>query len=127
MKCESNWDVPRWDEFKQTLPVEFRDNKKVLEQVKSSFHREVETMMNFVTDLRKSGKSYHAYFGSFYERPENAQIVAHFSVKDLTKPDNPNQVNWHLQNTSQWVYAGALVVDKDAVERGDERVVSLHH
>ena len=38
------------------------------------------------------------------------QIVINFAVSDMQKLEKP-ELNWHLQNTSQWVYAGALVYD----------------
>ena len=44
---------------------------------------------------------------SFSER----QCTIHFSVSDLAIPKE-NKFNWHLQNTSQWLYAGAIVYDK---------------
>jgi hypothetical protein len=52
---------------------------------------------------------------------QGRQWIAGFAVKDLGIADDPNKVNWHMQNTSQWVYAGAMVYD----ER-DGRV-SCHH
>ena len=50
-----------------------------------------------------------------------SQWIANFEVKDLMKENVPTQVNFHLQNTSQWVYAGCILYD----ER-DHRV-SRHH
>ena len=52
---------------------------------------------------------------------QGSQWIAGFAVKDLQKQNNPDSLNFHLQNTSQWCYAGAMVYD----ER-DGRV-STHH
>jgi hypothetical protein len=54
-------------------------------------------------------------------RLAGTQHIAEFEVKDLAKESNPGEVNWHMQNTSQWVYAGCILYD----ER-DNRV-SRHH
>ena len=52
---------------------------------------------------------------------QGSQWIAGFSVKDLAKQNDPNCLNFHLQNTSQWCYAGCILYD----ER-DGRV-STHH
>ena len=52
---------------------------------------------------------------------QGKQWIAGFAVKDLNKKDDPNKVNWHLQNTSQWVYAGCVLFDEI-----DGRVSSHH-
>lgn len=52
-------------------------------------------------------------------RQAGEQYLWEFSVNDLDKPRDPHSSNWHGQNTSQWVYAGALMVHDDRV--------SCHH
>lgn len=61
-------------------------------------------------------------FGIESHDVENKKLQIFFSVSDLNKPNNPNQVNWHLQNTSQWLYAGAIII-----EYGDKKYISSHH
>ena len=39
------------------------------------------------------------------------QIIIEFSVSDKSKP-RKDECNWHGQNTSQWKYAGGIVVDR---------------
>ena len=51
---------------------------------------------------------------------ERTQYIFNFSCSDKKKPNNPNQMNYHGQNTSQWLYAGAIVVDVNGH-------VSTHH
>ena len=46
------------------------------------------------------------------------QSIAEFWVNDLARP-RLSQINWHGQNTSQWRYAGALLIDGGRV--------SAHH
>ena len=54
-------------------------------------------------------------------RNAGSQFISEFEVLDLFKENNPGQINWHGQNTSQWVYAGCILYD-----RVDNRV-SRHH
>jgi hypothetical protein len=51
-------------------------------------------------------------------REAGSQQIAEFSVSDTALP-RTSEMNWHMQNTSQWVYAGAIVV-----QNGE---VSTHH
>ena len=53
---------------------------------------------------------------------QGKQIIATFEVRDLAKP-KADQYNWHGQNTSQWLYAGAIVCHC----YDDEVRVSTHH
>lgn len=46
---------------------------------------------------------------------ESPQYIWHFSVSDEAKERDPLQINWHGQNTSQWVYAGAIVLQDGEV------------
>ena len=41
------------------------------------------------------------------------QAIAEFAVIDRDKRIDMNSFNFHLQNTSQWLFAGGLVFDKD--------------
>jgi hypothetical protein len=120
------WDVVGWQEFQLSLPDPYR-KPEVIDQLKFWYHREIEQLISYVIRLKEADKPYYAYLGRIEVNAGGSQMVANFSVKDLTKEDDPNKVNWHLQNMSQWVYAGAIVVDKHAIARGDERVVSTHH
>ena len=40
-----------------------------------------------------------------------SQWIADFSISDKAKPEK-NQYNWHLQNTSQWLFAGCILFDE---------------
>jgi hypothetical protein len=48
-------------------------------------------------------------------RHAGSQHIAEFEVKDLGKPVDANQFNFHGQNTSQWLFAGALCVQNGRV------------
>ncbi len=51
-------------------------------------------------------------------RKAGPQYIWEFYVNDLARPKG-NSINFHGQNTSQWLYAGAIVL-----QNGD---VSTHH
>ena len=102
----------------------------VLDTVNMSLDQEGE----FVVQLNSYYKSElaiilnHAYgheevrinFSPFHKTPHQHEYIAEFSVLDLTLPEK-DSYNWHGQNTSQWLYAGALVYDPESNE------ISSHH
>lgn len=49
-------------------------------------------------------------------RKAESQYVWEFWVNDLSLP-RANAMNWHGQNTSQWLYAGAIVLENGKVSR----------
>jgi hypothetical protein len=44
-----------------------------------------------------------------------SQWIADWAVKDLSMPNDPSKRNFHMQNTSQWVFAGCLLVQDGRV------------
>jgi hypothetical protein len=68
---------------------------------------------------KRDAKKPECYLWPF--REAGSQMIAEFEVRDLHKENDPNKVNWHLQNTSQWVYAGCILYDKKSGR------VSTHH
>ena len=53
-------------------------------------------------------------------RIAGSQYIAEFYVNNM-KLDEKDEYNWHGQNTSRWLYAGAIVFDET-----DKRI-STHH
>lgn len=51
-------------------------------------------------------------------RVEGTQYIFEFAVSDLEEPSG-DRVNWHGQNTSQWKYAGCILVQNGKI--------STHH
>jgi len=47
-------------------------------------------------------------------RQAGAQWIAEFHVSDMSRKSAPDY-NWHGQNTSQWCYAGAIVIEDGRV------------
>lgn len=55
-------------------------------------------------------------FGGIQKRGE--QYICEFAVSDTVRPSK-NEFNWHGQNTSQWLYAGCVLIHN--------KKVSTHH
>ena len=94
--------IATFQELLNSLPDEER-TEDVIQGLKSCYDAEVSL-------LRK--------YASRAERPAIAllpfarcgrQYIADFWVNDLGLPKE-NKYNWHLQNTSQWLYAGCILV-----------------
>ncbi len=49
-------------------------------------------------------------------RKAGPQYIWEFGVNELAKP-KANIINWHGQNTSQWIYAGAILLQDSKVSR----------
>lgn len=70
-------------------------------------------------------------FNRFEQVSENArQSTAFFSVNDNSPNFTPEVTfNWHLQDTSRWLYAGAIAINyySDAEEPMKKISISTHH
>jgi len=64
---------------------------------------------------RESNRSARTESVLFPFHKAGPQFIADFSVTDLDKKDKPQQVNWHLQNTSRWLWAGCIRVEGEEV------------
>ena len=85
------------------------------ENLKVAYHEEVKFMLRYGLQAERP-KLILDHF-----RLSGSQWIANFEVRDLEKKDIPTQINFHMQNTSQWVYAGCILYDQR-----DNRV-SRHH
>ncbi len=61
--------------------------------------------------------------------PSNTQTTAFFSVSDISPDFKPEaRCNLHLQDTSRWLYAGAIALTYSKDENGKETIsISSHH
>lgn len=115
--------IPTLAELLFSLPVEFQSSK-VIEQLARAYDDEVKWINEYASRLIKQGKDCAAVMCKFDNR--GSQWVANFSVKNLSIPES-NQYNWHLQNVSQWVYAGCILFDERSFKDGSEWIISTHH
>jgi hypothetical protein len=94
----------------------------VLEQVHQNLVEAYLWEMALMSVYAREARRPRCFFYRF--RSAGSQQIAEFEVRDIMKEHVPNSVNWHGQNTSQWVYAGAVVVQK---WNGDDYRVTRHH
>ena len=90
------------------------DAKKAINEIRDYYARELSSMVHYA----KVAVEPQLYMTTF--RKQGSQWIAEFSVSDLHKREG-DTYNWHLQNTSRWVYAGAMVYDEK------DGMVSTHH
>ena len=93
--------------------AEDKQTPEVKEQVKQAYERELQIMEQTAKHYKKTEMNFFGFDNT------GVQSLAHFNVKNLELENNPNAVNFHLQNVSQWVYAGGLLVENGKV--------SCHH
>lgn len=58
-------------------------------------------------------------------RHGGSQDIIEFWANDMAKPKG-NDINWHGQNTSQWVYAGAIIVDAPGEDERSRSIWTAH-
>ncbi|MCX5977315.1 MAG: hypothetical protein NTV33_10945 [Coprothermobacterota bacterium] len=100
------------EQIKSALPESLRElcGKKL----SAAYSLELECLEEYSASLKEG----QIYLGM----PESSgsQWTCFFEVVDRSLP-RTDSFNWHLQNTSQWRYAGCIAIDKRS---GD---VSRHH
>ena len=104
-------DVTSFSGLMESLPEDQRD--LVIDKAFDSYLWEVGCLQRY-SDMCKGEPK--AYFYPFQK--SGSQFIANFGVNDVTKALE-GKINWHGRDTSQWVYAGGMLVQ-------DGRV-SLHH
>jgi len=119
--------VPTFEELFYSLPYELRkrirrendsySGENLYNRLAKIYSREIESLVAYGMYAKKPHISMDLF------RKEGRQYVAFFNVSDMELPHNPEEINFHLQNTSQWGYAGAIVI----TDYGDTLTVSSHH
>jgi len=80
-----------------SLPEDQRESVK--DNLEQRYHQICERLADYM--------QYDRHLNTFIQ--SGSQWIADFEVKDLSKPVL-DQFNFHLQNTSQWVWAGCILV-----------------
>jgi len=99
------------EELLNSIP-EDRKTPEVIQGVKNMYTLEMERMQRYIEQAEQPQAGLQPF------RSAGSQLIAELWVNDLGKPKK-DQVNWHLQNTSQWLYAGCILIDNNQV--------STHH
>jgi len=102
------------DSILDNFPLGLDQEGEFVTQLNNYYSYEVLAMLSCTIDK----EDVEINFSPF--RNTGNQYVATFSVIDKNLPKS-NSYNMHLQNTSQWLYAGALVYDPKTNE------ISSHH
>ena len=121
---DSRFEIPSFGDLLSSLPMEFR-SQKVRDQLNWAFQREKEIIETYVKRLTEDDKAFSAVMLTF-SKGGGSQWIADFAVKDLTILEG-NKFNWHLQNVSQWVYAGCILFDERSFKDDSEWIISTHH
>jgi hypothetical protein len=103
--------IPNYEELVASLPPEILSDK-IREDLSNKYNKEL-ISIDFYEKKAKEPQSHMSLF-----RKSGSQYIAEFFVNDLSKTVG-NSFNWHLQNTSQWLYAGCILVA--------DGEVSTHH
>jgi len=103
--------IHSFEDLLASLP-EDQINGKMKDELKTAYDFELEQIKRYINQAQNP----QAVLLPFNQ--SGSQFIANFWVNDLALPAK-NQFNWHLQNTSQWLYAGCILVQNGRV--------SLHH
>ena len=121
---QSNYSIPGFDDLLASLPLEFH-SQKVKDQLRCAYDVESKRINEYVDRLNAEQKEFSAVL-YFFRKGGRGQWLAEFAVNDLSIPRS-NSYNWHLQNTSQWAYAGCILFDERSFKDDSEYVISTHH
>lgn len=111
-------DVPTVHEVWNSLPEHVRGHEefqRIFNDLCVAYAMEVGTMLSYA----KSAKGEASVTMGIFTGDPRGQLICEVAVNDSGKPFDANAINWHGQNTSRWLYAGAIVYQ-------DGRI-STHH
>ena len=103
--------IATFQELLDSLPNEAK-TEAIIQRLKTFYEIETGLLHKYASGAEKPSMTLLSFTKS------GSQYIADFWVNDLGLPKE-NKYNWHLQNTSQWLYAGCILVQ-------DGRV-STHH
>jgi len=101
------------DELLDSIPWDFDTDDNVVEKVLKAYMQELCYIIKIAQKGEKEGHKISVIFNKF------DGYTAFFSISAMDKPVK-NEYNWFGQNTSRWLYAGCIQVNKDGS-------VSTHH
>jgi phosphopantetheine adenylyltransferase len=100
-----------FEDLVNSIPKELR-TPEIIKGVKEKYDIEVEILNTYMNKAKQP-------VGSLQEfQKAGSQLIAEFWVNDIDIPKE-NAYNFHGQNTSQWLYAGCILIDNNQV--------STHH
>jgi len=103
--------IASFEELLNSLP-EDQKMGDTIERLKFFYEDEVKRLNDYAKNTKEPS------IGLLPFSKSGSQFIAEFWVNDLSRPVR-REYNWHLQNTSQWLYAGCILVQ--------DGNVSTHH
>ena len=103
--------IATFQELLNSLPDEEK-TEEVIQRLKTCYKIETDLLHKYASTAERPAIALLPFSRS------GSQYIADFWVNDLGLPKE-NKYNWHLQNTSQWLYAGCILVQNGRV--------STHH
>ena len=98
-----------------SIPEEVR-TKEIIEKVTKAYNSQQEYMLSIVNNAFKNNgnKNVDIECSIYPFRKAGSQLIAEFEMNNRSLPQR-NSYNWHGQNTSQWLYAGCILIDNNEV------------
>ena len=109
--------VKSLEDVKESLQA-YQLTETEIKSLEAQYERINAMLERYIPDNQETRKI-EVNFSVFRGYPGDRQLIADVNVSDRSIPVG-NSYNWHLQNTSQWLFAGGWVFD---TERRD---FSLH-
>jgi len=106
-------DIVGRNELVDSIPWGFNKDEIVEKKVLKAYMKELSYIIKIAQQGEKEGHEISVIFNKF------DGYTAFFSVSAIDKPVK-DEYNWFGQNTSRWLYAGCIQVNKDGS-------VSTHH
>jgi hypothetical protein len=95
---------------KEHLPSTEEDRMAIQGDIYKAYMSELQMMLGMASNCTNP----QVVMGPFFKR--GLQFIAEFYVNDMNKPLE-EKYNFHLQNTSRWVYAGCILYQDGQVSR----------
>lgn len=108
---EANLNISTLLDLLESLP-EAEKSKDVIGDLQAAYASEVCRLLEYAKQAQKPMLSFQPF------RKQGEQFISEFAVNDLARPKE-EKYNWHGQNTSQWCYAGCILLQ--------DGHISLHH
>ena len=99
--------IPTTEEQLYTLEQIVTLTAEEIDSFNNVYQRAIDMCRRYVPE---TDGSYEINFSKFQNPYGGHQIILEGAVKDLGRPVH-NSYNWHLQNTSQWLFAFGLLFD----------------
>lgn len=110
-----------FDELVVSIPARFEVDSEHISDLKRRYDDEVESLNAYAQKFDNVDIKFYGFDEEMDS--QRRQTKAFFCVKNLDLPVE-DQMNWFGQNTSQWEYAGAIVLSRITDERTS---ISSHH